>query len=177
MGLVPFIQNPCAPLASRTPKSYGVSCSPCSLVPPPGATCPVQRPPPGSPPPGTPRVCSQSPSGLQLLVLPTHRLQLPPSSPSLSSGSLCCRHTGLLMAPGPCQVHCPLRQPKGGPSDHCPRQRQQCQGPERGPSPSKGSRRGGASPQADLLGRPPVHSAPQPVREPRGLSRVSGPRL
>ena len=114
-------------------------------------SCPA--PSPGQPPLGTPSVSSQHPSGpLQPLVLPTHRLQLPRSSPSLSSGSLCCRHTSLLTAPGPRQVHCPLRQPKGRPSDRCPHQRQQCQGPERVPSPFKG-RAGGAGPHPRLTSR------------------------
>ena len=64
MGLVPFIQNPCARLASRTPKSYGIFCSPCSLVPPPGARCPVQRPPRGSPLWGRPVSPPSTPQGL-----------------------------------------------------------------------------------------------------------------
>ena len=128
-------------------------------------SCPASSP--GQPPLGTPSISSQHPSGpLQLLVLPTHRLQLPAPLPRCPLGPSA-EDTPVSSQP---LDHAPFTVPsgnqKGDPVTAVSTRDSSARAPRESPHPPGASRRGRASPQADLLGYPLIHSPPQAVREP-----------
>lgn len=129
--------------------------------------------PPPRQTPGDSASAPRAPQDRSCWSCPPTACSFPPSSPSLSSGSLCCRHRpprGTWTMPGTLST----RQTVQGPSDHCPARDSSARAPRA--LPSKGA--GGAGPHPRLTSRAArLSTVPQPVREPRRPVPGLRPRL